>query len=632
LVIFFTTKQNYPRGLPPKAANNYFRARKTFYLNKFFGGIFLSDKLKRLFLSLVFCLAVAVAAFSPQVAGAAEKEIQYLPFNFTVEVFTTGHIHGHIIDWDYTVPQSSDIGLAKVYTLIKQERAQNPRTLLLDAGSFLYGSAMTTHYANTGFKGMQPMIKASNFMFYDALALGETDFAYGAEKLTDAISKSNAAFLAANITDSQNGKFLPKTQPYIIKTIDIGEGKAKTSVKIGVIGVTESLPANELNSSLTVTNQVDAVNKYVKELQGQKVDAIIVVTHSALNMRAAQTGSEENPVIAIAQNCPGINLIISSNRFAIIDETNPVVDRNQNVIYERARINGVPIISSGQNGAYLGKATLTFEMFGRKYWLKTVATTNLSTAGVVPDREFLDMAWPYHDSTLQAQTRVLGHAVSDFTATDVASRNLAAIGFLNEVQLHFSQAQLSAASLFNFDPKLKAGAITVQDVNTFYPFDGNYLYAIQITGAELKKYLEHSARYYTTFKEGDRVITVGGDNALAEFNYDIIQGVNYVINVAQPPGERVSAVTYRGQEVSDTDTFTLALSSMRYNGAGGYMAAMGFNPTNPAQVVFNSQTSTNGQIRELIKKYISEKKTISPQTPTNLRVEAAPFEPVKTHF
>jgi len=236
---------------------------------------------------------------------------------------------------------------------------------------------------------------------------------------------------------------------------------------------------------------------------------------------------------------------------------------------------------------------------------------------------------------LQAQTRIIGYAGRDFESTDAASRNLAAIEFLNRVQLHFSNAQLSAAYLFNLDPTLRQGPITIQDVNSFYPYNNRSLYAIEISGGQLKHYLEHAARYFRTFKEGDRVIRVGGENNdMAESSYDIVQGVNYVIDITRPVGDRIRDITYQGRPVEVTDVFTMAISSSRLNGMGGYLAAMGFDRNNPPTIVYDSRSDFGraDQIQGLIAQYIRERRTIWPETPTNFKIVTAPFQPVETKF
>jgi 2',3'-cyclic-nucleotide 2'-phosphodiesterase (5'-nucleotidase family) len=243
-------------------ANKYLSGENNFYDIQNFGGIFLSYRLQLLLRSFIICLIAVFIAAIPQDLSAREREVRYLPLNVTIDIFSTGHIHGHIIDWDYAIPQTSEIGLAKVNTIVKNGRLNNKYNLLLDAGSFQYGSAMTAHYADTGFNGIHPMIRASNYMFYDGLILGETDFSQGTKALADAISKSNAPILAANVYDSKTGKLWNRVEPYIIKTFEIGE-KAKAKIKIGIIGVTDkaSLPEGENFSELNITDQVEAVKK-----------------------------------------------------------------------------------------------------------------------------------------------------------------------------------------------------------------------------------------------------------------------------------------------------------------------------------------------------------------------------------
>lgn len=570
-------------------------------------------------------------------AAKKPKEVKYLPFNFTVTILATANLNGNIIDWDYSIPKTADIGMAKTFTIIKQERLANSMNLLFDAGDSLYGSRLTDYYAfsNSNTSRIHPVVKAENFMMYDGIVLGEKEFDYGQESLINSLSQSNAKLLAANVFNAKGKKPFPQSEPYMIKTFQIGDSKSKAKINIGIIGVTTPAILNLNNSQnytdISIENQVATVKEYVKKLKKKKVDAIIVVAHSGVD---ADSSTVENQIVAIAENCPEINLIISGHKPGIIDESTPIYNSQREQIYDKGVINGVSILAPGQNGQYVGKASLLFEMFGRKYYIKKVNTTNISTAGVAPDRDLLNILWPYHDSTLQHLSAPIGNINSEFTDADTQLKNLGLVNLINDVQLQASKAQLSAASSFGLNPEFDKGIITNQDANSLYRFE-SYLYSIEVTGKQLKQYLEHAARYYKTFKEDDRIIRVGGENnEILGFNYDVVKGVDYTIDISKAPGERIKDITYNGNKVNDEDTFTLAINSFRYNGSGGYMTAMGFNADNPPIILFDSQKAFGnfGQVKELIASYIKSQDSISPTTPTNITISTGPYTPVETKF
>jgi 2',3'-cyclic-nucleotide 2'-phosphodiesterase (5'-nucleotidase family) len=84
------------------------------------------------------------------------------------------------------------------------------------------------------------------------------------------------------------------------------------------------------------------------------------------------------------------------------------------------------------------------------------------------------------------------------------------------------------------------------------------------------------------------------------FNFDIVSGVEYVMDISRPIGARITSLTRGGRPVSATDTFTLALNDYRQSGGGGYAMLRG------APVVQDRQQS----IRELLIDEIRRRDTI----------------------
>lgn len=164
----------------------------------------------------------------------------------------------------------------------------------------------------------------------------------------------------------------------------------------------------------------------------------------------------------------------------------------------------------------------------------------------------------------------------------------------------------SASASFNTSQNIDKGAITLQEMSGLYIYE-NYLYGIRINGAELRKYMEHAASFYGT---------------TPDYNYDMIQGVDYTIDMNQPVGHRIMKLQYQGKDVKDTDTFTMAINDYRMNGGSGYMAAMGYTDGRKPEVVFDSMRKygDDGQMRALMIQYVKDKGTITPTCDHNWSV------------
>ncbi|MGH7444533.1 MAG: 5'-nucleotidase C-terminal domain-containing protein, partial [Longimicrobiales bacterium] len=143
------------------------------------------------------------------------------------------------------------------------------------------------------------------------------------------------------------------------------------------------------------------------------------------------------------------------------------------------------------------------------------------------------------------------------------------------------------------------GDITIADVAALYPYD-NTLKAIRITGAQLRAYLEKSAEYFDGFPAPDGSV-INFD--VPGYNFDVISGVDYILDVSRPIGQRVTLLSYEGAAVRDAQTFTLALNNYRQSGVGGYSMIA------DAPVVYDRQED----IRELLIDEVRRRGTIRPE-------------------
>src|SRR2546427_10577048 len=81
-----------------------------------------------------------------------------------------------------------------------------------------------------------------------------------------------------------------------------------------------------------------------------------------------------------------------------------------------------------------------------------------------------------------------------------------------------------------------------------------------------REYLEHSARYFRLYKPGQPII----NDSVAGYNYDVVSGVVYNVDLSRPAGQRIRGLAYEGRIVQPTDSFTMAGNSYRQAGGGGY--------------------------------------------------------------
>jgi 2',3'-cyclic-nucleotide 2'-phosphodiesterase/3'-nucleotidase len=169
--------------------------------------------------------------------------------------------------------------------------------------------------------------------------------------------------------------------------------------------------------------------------------------------------------------------------------------------------------------------------------------------------------------------------------------------FILEVERKATGAQLASTAVFDRTARLGPGPITVAQLAALYPYD-NTLRAVRITGAQLRAYLEQSARYFRKQADG----TYGADPQIPGYNYDVVSGVDYAIDIDRPVGERITRLRFQGRDVTPADTFTMALNNYRQSGGGG------FAMLRDAPVVYDHQQ----EIRQLLIDEVRARGTIQP--------------------
>ena len=98
---------------------------------------------------------------------------------------------------------------------------------------------------------------------------------------------------------------------------------------------------------------------------------------------------------------------------------------------------------------------------------------------------------------------------------------------------------------------------------------------------------------------GSQVTT---DPAIPSFNFEMVAGADYTMDLSKPLGARITGLTVNGVPVRDGDSFTIALSNYRAAGAGGYTMLRG------APLMHDKQL----EIRQLLIDEVMARKTLQP--------------------
>ncbi len=195
----------------------------------------------------------------------------------TITLLSTTDIHGHIEPIDYFSNKPSNFSLAKIATLVNEQRAEAPKALLLDCGDTTQGTPLAYYFAVKDLKPKNPTIAAFNEMHYDAMAVGNHEFNFGLAEMWKAKRESNFPWLAANLKEiyTAGDGFI---RPYIIKNVG--------GVRIAIVGfITPGVPRWEIPGhyrGYEFEPIVEAAQRVIPEVHKQ-ADLVVVIMHSGLD-------------------------------------------------------------------------------------------------------------------------------------------------------------------------------------------------------------------------------------------------------------------------------------------------------------------------------------------------------------
>ena len=520
------------------------------------------------------------------VSPAAERQII---------IAATTDVHGRLRGWDYYADAPDSLhSLARASTIVDSLRTAHPgRVVLVDAGDLLQGNPLAYVAARVSPDTVSPVVAAMNAMRYDAAAIGNHEFNYGVPHLQRAIGHATFPFLAVNAYRPDGARAF---QPWRLVT--------REGVRIGIIGATTPgsmiWDRDNLRGRVVVRDAVPAVRAAVDSVRGLGADVVLVVAHSGFgggsSYNEASTGvPAENFVGDLARSVPGIDLIVFGHSHREVADT---------------VVGGAMLMQARNWARSVAVATLTLRRADDAWSLVDRRGRTIPTAGRAEDRDVLVATEALHRETVRYATSGIGTTTVAWRGDSARVMDTPIIDFILEVQRKATGADLSSTAAFSLDATLGPGAITVADVARLYPYD-NTLRAVRISGQQLRAYLEYSARYFRGLSEPGGPV----DPSVPGYNFDIVSGVDYTIDLTRPVGQRITRLMRGARAVADTDTFSLALNNYRQTGGGGFAMLQG------APVIYDRQE----EIRQLLIDEVSRRGTIRPEdyfTP-NWRLEPA---------
>jgi 2',3'-cyclic-nucleotide 2'-phosphodiesterase/3'-nucleotidase len=572
-------------------------------------------------------------------------------------------LHANLYPYDYyrDCPDHS-VGLARAASLVAEARREAPNCLLFDDGDILQGTPLGDLAAEAIIadpKSVHPVIAAMNTLGYAVATLGNHDFNYGLEALRRAYAQARFPVVCCNLRKSDGSSWFPPS--IVIERTFVDESGTARRLKLGVIGVAPPQIAQwdeaHVRGRLTTVDIVEAVDAELSELRAH-VDLIVVLCHSGIS-RLASTRGEENAGQDLAR-LGGVDALFLGHQHLLLPGEDfaglPGVDA------ERGTIDGKPAVMAGFWGGHLGIIDLWLEMdrgwqvLEAQVEVRPIARRDAdgrAIALVESDASVLEAAKTAHEATLGHIRTPIGRLATRLQTYFALIGDSPTVDLVNAAQRAYatplaaaradlaSLPMLSAAAPFKCGGRsgpysytdIAAGPLAIKDVADIYPYP-NSLRVVKVDGATLREWLERSASIFRRIdprQSGEQPLL---GPAFAAYNFDVIDGVRYAIDVTQPArydesgaliapkARRIRELTFKGAPVDPNQPFLVVTNNYRASGGGGFPGCDG------TSVVIEAQEPN----RVVLLKYVGSKTEIAPKSNSAWRFAPWPGAVVATYL
>jgi 2',3'-cyclic-nucleotide 2'-phosphodiesterase/3'-nucleotidase len=513
------------------------------------------------------------------------------PKTVTLRIVETSDVHGAFFPYNFTERRDMSGTMARVSSYIKRQRKEmGNRLILLENGDILQGQP-TCYYTNFVATD-KPNIAAEvvNYLKYDAQTFGNHDVEVGHKVYDKWIKELDCPTLGANIINTETGK--PYVDPYLIIE--------REGVRVAILGMLTPAIPNWLHQNLWTgmrfEEMVSCAKRWVKILREQeKADVVIGLFHSGWDGGIVTDEYDEDATQKVAEQVKGLDVIFFGHDHR---ERNTTV---KNVLCLDPSCNAQKV------------AVATIQVRGGKVISKKGELVDVTKEPL--DEDFMRHFQPRIDEVKAFVERKIGVFNENMLSRDAFFGPAAFVDLIHQLQLEHTGADVSFTAPLTFNSEIKAGPVYQSDMFKLYRFE-NGIYVVRMTGKEIRNFLEMSYDQWvnTMTSPDDHIMLlapkVAGDNQRENFknftfNFDSAAGIDYVVDVTKPNGQKVHILQLsNGQPFDENAWYRVAMNSYRGNGGGELLVRGAGIPLDsiPQRIEYQSERDQRHYLTEKIER------------------------------
>ncbi|HEY7750941.1 MAG TPA: bifunctional metallophosphatase/5'-nucleotidase, partial [Ignavibacteriaceae bacterium] len=399
-----------------------------------------------------------------------------------IKIIETSDVHGAILPFDLINETQTTSSLAQVHSYVISEKLKRTHDIiLLDNGDLIQGDPMSYYYNYENTKGVHIFADALNFMGYDAATIGNHDIETGHSVYDKFRKELKFPWLAANIINTETSK--PYFEPY--KIIE------RSGVKIAVLGlITPAVPSwlpERIWIGMEFEDMIKSAEKWIKIIEvSEKPDLIVGLFHSGVdytyNNETADTYKNENASQLVAEQVPGFDIIFVGHDHAGWNFT--IKNKNDDDVLMLGPLSKAKTVA-------VADITMEFNTELKSWEKKNITGEIVEVKNYRPDETFVNRYLIQLNAVKDYVVRPIGRITKSITSKKSLFGPSEFTDLIHTAQLEMTGADISFTSPLSFNTTIDSGWLYVKDIFKLYHYE-NFLYTMELSGREVKDYLEYS--------------------------------------------------------------------------------------------------------------------------------------------